>query len=179
MLSRAFFPNLIVNLLQQVFGDDFPEIGVIHVFGEDFFILLHAVDEEPFQGFQENVAEVIQCIGCGSLTEILVGHSLFPKLMEEQFVACVKSVPKRSLIASITRFRIGSVLATLPPFSSAALASTFSLVGSRTQSSRRSTVSGRMTRPYCGGLYGPRSRSATLQMKLTLSAKFVTVLKPF
>jgi hypothetical protein len=28
---------------------------------------------------------------------------------------------------------------------------------------------------YCGGLYGPRSRSATLLMRLTLSPKFVTV----
>jgi hypothetical protein len=33
MLSRTFFPNLIVNLFQQVFGNDFSEIRVIDVNG--------------------------------------------------------------------------------------------------------------------------------------------------
>ena len=42
--------------------------------------------------------------------------------------------------------------------------STASLVGSRTQSSRRSTTIGSMTSRYCGGRYGPRSRLAISQM---------------
>ena len=39
------------------------------------------------------------------------------------------------------------LLLTLPPFIASALARTFALVGSRTQSSRRRTVIGRMTLP--------------------------------
>ena len=67
------------------------------------------------------------------------------------------------------------MFSTFEPFMLAALASTFSFVGARTQSSRRRTVRGRMTRPYCGGLYGPRRSSAILQMNWTFSAKFFTV----
>ena len=44
------------------------------------------------------------------------------------------------------------------------VSSTSALVGSSTQSSRRSTVNGRITRPYSDCLYTPRSRSATDQM---------------
>ena len=44
--------------------------------------------------------------------------------------------------------------------------STAALLGCNTASKRRSTVRGSMTRSYCGGRYGPRSRSATDQMKL-------------
>ena len=44
------------------------------------------------------------------------------------------------------------------------VSSTSDLVGSSTQSSRRSTVNGRITRPYSDCLYTPRSRSATDQM---------------
>lgn len=43
-------------------------------------------------------------------------------------------------------------------------ASTASLVGSSTQSSRRSTTIGNMTSRYCGGRYGPRSRLAISQI---------------
>ena len=38
-------------------------------------------------------------------------------------------------------------------------------VGSSTQSKRRSTVKGRMTRPYSWALRSPRSRSATVQIR--------------
>ena len=44
-------------------------------------------------------------------------------------------------------------------------ASTAGLVDSSTQSSRRSTVNGRMTRPNSERLYSHRNRSATDQMK--------------
>ena len=47
---------------------------------------------------------------------------------------------------------------------SAMVSSTSALVGSSTQSRRRSTVKGRITRPYSDCLYTPRSRSATDQM---------------
>lgn len=45
-------------------------------------------------------------------------------------------------------------------------ANTASLVGARTQSSRRRIVIGSTTSPYSLGLYGPRSRLAMDQMKL-------------
>ena len=54
----------------------------------------------------------------------------------------------------------------LPPFRRSYSASTFALVGASTQSKRRSTVIGSITRSYCGGRYGPRSRSAICQMRL-------------
>ena len=44
-------------------------------------------------------------------------------------------------------------------------ARTLALVGARTQSKRRSTVIGSMTRSYWGGRYGPRSRSAICQIR--------------
>ena len=47
----------------------------------------------------------------------------------------------------VTPLSTGSTLSTLP-FSAAARSSTASFVGSSTQSSRRSTTSGRITRPY-------------------------------
>src|SRR4051812_15371830 len=55
---------------------------------------------------------------------------------------------------------------TLPSLSCSRRLTTFAFVGASTQSKRRSTVIGSMTRSYCGGRYGPRSRSATDQMKL-------------
>jgi hypothetical protein len=67
--------------------------------------------------------------------------------------------------------RIGSMFLMVPALRLSCLARTCGLVGSRTQSRRRSTVRGRITLPYWAGLYGPRSRSATLQVKLTLSEK--------
>ena len=49
------------------------------------------------------------------------------------------------------------------------LSATMSLVGSRTQSSRRRTTIASMTRRYWGGRYGPRSRFAISQ---TLALRF-------
>jgi hypothetical protein len=46
---------------------------------------------------------------------------------------------------------------------------TFSFDGASTASNRRNTVIGSMTRSYCGGRYGPRSKSAICQMKLESS----------
>ena len=42
---------------------------------------------------------------------------------------------------------------------------TLALVGASTQSNRRNTVIGSMTRSYWGGRYGPRSRSAIYQIR--------------
>ena len=48
-------------------------------------------------------------------------------------------------------------------------ASTASLVGSNTQSRRRSTTIGSMTSRYCGGRYGPRKRLAISQILPAIS----------
>ena len=53
-----------------------------------------------------------------------------------------------------TWFSTGSTLSSWPPLRLSALASTSALVGSSTQSRRRSTVSGRMTLAVLGGLVG-------------------------
>ena len=58
----------------------------------------------------------------------------------------------------------------------ACLASTSSLVVSSTQSRRRRTVKGRITRPYSDCLKLPRKMSAIDQMKLTLVLKFSKLL---
>ena len=58
------------------------------------------------------------------------------------------------------RLAVAQRLRQVPPWSPAPR----TLVGSSTQSSRRSTVNGRITRPYSDCLYTPRSRSATDQM---------------
>ena len=42
-------------------------------------------------------------------------------------------------------------------------------VEASTQSNRRSTVMGSMTRSYCGGRYGPRSKSAICQIRFARS----------
>ena len=57
------------------------------------------------------------------------------------------------------------------PLSFAWVSKTLPFVGSSTQSSRRSTVSGRMTSGYLARLKESRSRSATDQMNETLSPK--------
>ena len=53
----------------------------------------------------------------------------------------------------------------LPPLRLSYSARTLAFVGASTQSNRRSTVIGSMTRSYCGGRYGPRKRSAICQMR--------------
>ena len=58
------------------------------------------------------------------------------------------------------------------PLSLASASRTFGLVGSRTQSSRRRTVSGRMTSWYLPRLKVSRMRSATPHRKLTISLWF-------
>ena len=60
------------------------------------------------------------------------------------------------------------------PLNRAWTASTFRLVGASTQSSRRSTVRGRMTSWYLPRLKVSRMRSATPQMKLTIWLWFMS-----
>lgn len=63
---------------------------VVHILGEDFLVLLHPVDEKPFKGLDEHVAEVVERVRGGGLPQFLVGDVLFAKLLDEEFVGLCK-----------------------------------------------------------------------------------------
>ena len=67
--------------------------------------------------------------------------------------------------AALFSRRSRAVPSTLPPLRRACSARTLAFVEASTQSNRRSTVMGSMTRSYWGGRYGPRSRSAICQIR--------------
>jgi hypothetical protein len=69
-----------------VLGNDLSKVGIVHVLGEDFLVLLHAVDDQPFERLDEDVAEVVQRVRRGGPAQLLVSDRFFPKLVEEQFV---------------------------------------------------------------------------------------------
>ena len=67
-------------------GHDSLKIRVIHVTGEEVFVLLHSVDEESFEGLIEDEAEVLNRIGEGCLTKLLVGDGFLANLVEEKLI---------------------------------------------------------------------------------------------
>lgn len=70
-----------------------------------------------------------------------------------------------TLVGSFIQELIERLVVELAAFARSYSLRTLSLVGAKTQSNRRSTVIGSMTRSYCGGRYGPRRRSAICQMR--------------
>jgi len=65
-------------------GDDLTKVRGIHVFGENFLILLHSIDEKSFESLNEDVAELIECVSRGRLSQLLIGDGFFAKLVEER-----------------------------------------------------------------------------------------------
>jgi hypothetical protein len=81
--SCPLLSNLFVNLLQEVFRDNVPEVGVVHVFRENVLVLLHAIDKQPFERLDEDVSEVFERIRGRRVAERYVGQGLFAQLVKE------------------------------------------------------------------------------------------------
>jgi hypothetical protein len=60
LLFRATLTiNAFVDGFEECLADGFSESCFVEVFCRDFFVLFHAVDEESFECFEEDVAEVL------------------------------------------------------------------------------------------------------------------------
>ena len=81
-----FFSNFLVDPLQEVFSNGSLEILLVHKFGRDLLILLHAVDKEPLQRLAKDVSKVFHRVGNGRLTQVGVGHGVFADRIEEKLV---------------------------------------------------------------------------------------------
>jgi hypothetical protein len=59
-----------VDLLPQELSHDLGKCRIVHVAGEYFLVLIHAVDELALEGLVENVLEVLQRVGESWLSEL-------------------------------------------------------------------------------------------------------------
>ena len=85
-LRSGFFADLFINLFEQVLSDDPLKVRVVHVPSEQVFVLLHAVDEQAFEGLLEYESEVVDGVGRCCLTERFIGDGFLANLVEKKLI---------------------------------------------------------------------------------------------
>jgi hypothetical protein len=69
--------------MKQAFGGYFPEFAVAHQFAEDFLVAFHAIDDQAFKSFIEDITKIIDRVSRGGFTQVFVGYGFFLNLVEE------------------------------------------------------------------------------------------------
>lgn len=87
LCGLLFFADAFVNFLEEFLSDDFSEVFFVEVFCGDLFVLFHPVDEESFECFKEDVAEILHRVREGCLLEGRVGDGVCFDAVEEELVA--------------------------------------------------------------------------------------------
>ena len=59
---------------------------VIHELREELLVLLHPVDEQRLKGLVEDESEILNRVGEGCLTKLLIRNRLFADLIEEKLI---------------------------------------------------------------------------------------------
>ena len=86
-----------IDSVQQVLDGQLPKFTIRHEFSENFLVAFHPVDDEAFEGFLENVTEVLLGIRRRCFLERFTFDCLFLYLVKKQLVGLGK-VGAKSLV---------------------------------------------------------------------------------
>ena len=109
------------------------ELLLVQVLGGDFLVLFHAVYEETLKSLQEDIAEVLHCIGQRSLAQRRVGHSVFTDGIKEQLVTGLEIRAETFIenVDQLGKFNFLSMTDACPHLGRAGDLSSFSILADR------------------------------------------------
>ena len=87
----------LVRLRRQPLAHHLLERLVVHVADEDLLVLVHALDEEPFEKISEHQLEFVLRVHGGCLAQSIVAYGRLDDLVEEELVGLIEVGPKASV----------------------------------------------------------------------------------